>query len=49
MCPDGFSTNIIGAHSTDVSVGVQLLTGESLLKEKNPNGRKGELNPDPCK
>ena len=27
---------IIGAHGTDVSVGIRLLSGETLFQEKNP-------------
>ena len=35
-----FTIFIIEAHGTDVSVGVRLLSGETLLQEKNSTGRR---------
>ena len=37
----------IGAHGTDVSVGIQLLSGETLLQAKNSAGRRWDSNPGP--
>ena len=39
----------IGAHGTDLSVGVRLLSGETLLHEENSTGRRWDSNPGPCR
>ena len=40
----------IEAHDPDLSVGVRLLSGETLLQVKNFTGRRWDLNPGPyCK
>ena len=40
---------LIGAHGIDVSVGVRLLSGETLLQVKNFTGHRWDLNPGPCR
>ena len=40
-------SQLIGAHGTDVSVGVRLLSGEILLQAKNSTGRRWDSNPGP--
>ena len=40
---------ITGSHGADVSVEIQLLSGETLLQEKNSTGRRWDLNPGPCR
>ena len=40
---------VIGAHGTDVSVGVRLLSGETLLQVKNSTGRRWNSPPGPCR
>ena len=40
---------IIGAHGTDVSVEIRLLSGETLLQVKNLIGRRWDSNPGPCR
>ena len=42
-------SKIIGAHGTDVSVGVRLLSGETFLQAKNSTGRRWDSNPGPCR
>ena len=37
----------IGAYGTDLSVGVRLLSGETLLQAKNSTGRRWDSNPGP--
>ena len=39
----------IGAHDADLSVGVQLLSGEILLQVKNSTGHRWVLNPRSCR
>ena len=46
--PGGFEL-FIGANGMDLSVGVRLLSGETLLQEKKSTGRRWDLNPGPCK
>ena len=43
------SGQIIGAHGTDGSIGIPLLSGETFLQEKNSTGRRWDLNPGPCR
>ena len=42
-----FSSYVIKAHGTGVSVRVQLLIGETLLQEKSSSGQRWGLNPGP--
>ena len=42
------SGSIIEAHGTDVSVGIRLLSGETLLQEKSSTGYNWDSNPGPC-
>ena len=37
-------SQIIGAHGTDVSVGVRLLSGKTLLQAKNSTGHRWDSN-----
>ena len=37
----------IGAHGTDVSVGIHLLSGETLLQAKNSTDCRWDSNPGP--
>ena len=40
---------IIGAHGTDFSVGIRLLSGETLLQAKNSSGHRWGSNLGPCR
>ena len=42
-------SQFIGAHGTDVSVGVRILSGETLLQAKNSTGRNRDSNQGPCR
>ena len=42
-------SGFIGAHGTDLSVGVQLLSGETLLQAKNSTGHRWDSNPGICR
>ena len=42
-------SKLIGAHSTDVSVGARLLSGETFLQAKNSTGGRWDSNPGPCR
>ena len=46
--PDKFEA-VYCSTGTDLSIGVQLLSGEILLQEKNSTGRRWDLNPGPCR
>ena len=43
------SGQIIGAHGTDLSVGIRLLSGETLLQAKNSTGSRWDSNPGHCR
>ena len=49
MQPPIASGQIIGAHGTDVSVGIRLLSGETVLQAKNSTGSRWDLHPGPCR
>ena len=42
------SSQIIGAHCTDVGVVIRLLSGKTWLQTKNSTGRRWDSNPGSC-
>ena len=49
MCPWLLSTSLLGAHGAVLSIEIRLLSGETLLQEKNSTSYRWESKPGLCR